>query len=98
MGLAQGLLRNCEIILLDEVTANIDRDAENEIKFVLKRLKEERQLTLVTISHRIDFLEQTDRIVVLESGRIAEETSFEQMAMRRPAADDAGRDRSAPLR
>lgn len=81
LGLAQGLLRDCEVILLDEVTANIDRDAEREIKDVLKRLKEERKLTIITISHRIDFLQDVDRIVVLENGRIKEETSYAKYAM-----------------
>ena len=74
--MAQGLLRDCEVILLDEVTANIDRDSEREIKDVLKQLKEKRNLTIITISHRIDFLKETDRIVVLENGRIKEETSY----------------------
>lgn len=32
LGLAQGLLRGCKVILLDEVTANVDRDSEEEIK------------------------------------------------------------------
>ena len=76
LGLAQGLLRDCEVILLDEVTANIDRDSERKIKVVLKQLKEKRNLTIITISHRIDFLKETDRIVVLENGRIKEETSY----------------------
>ncbi len=78
LGLAQGLLRNCEVILLDEVTANIDRNSEKEIKDVLKRLKEEKNLTIITISHRIDFLEYADRIVILENGRIKEETTYEK--------------------
>ena len=78
LGLAQGLLRNCEVILLDEVTANIDRSSEKEIKDVLKRLKEEKNLTIITISHRIDFLEYADRIVILENGRIKEETTYEK--------------------
>lgn len=81
LGLAQGLLRDCKVILLDEVTANIDRDSEREIKEVLKRLKEEKGLTLITISHRIDFLEDVDRIVVLENGRIKEETTYAQYAV-----------------
>ncbi len=77
LGLAQGLLRNCKIILLDEVTSNVDRDSEEEIKNILLRLKEENGLTLISISHRMDFLKDTDRIVVLENGKIKESTSYE---------------------
>ena len=76
LGLAQGLLRNCKIILLDEVTSNVDRNSEEEIKNILLRLKEENSLTLISISHRMDFLKDTDRIVVLENGRIKETTSY----------------------
>ena len=76
LGLAQGLLRNCKIILLDEVTSNVDKNSEEEIKNILLRLKEENGLTLISISHRMDFLKDTDRIVVLENGQIKETTSY----------------------
>lgn len=76
LGLAQGLLRNCKIILLDEVTSNVDRDSEEEIKNILLRLKKENDLTLISISHRIDFLKDTDRIVVLEKGCIKETSNY----------------------
>lgn len=56
LGLAQGLLRNSEIILLDEVTANIDTEAENMIMRILYELKKERGLTIISISHRLEFL------------------------------------------
>mgnify|MGYP003314189408 CR=1 FL=1 len=82
LGLAMGLLRGCKIILLDEVTANIDRDSEEEIKNVLLQLKKEQDLTLISISHRIDFLKDADRIVVLENGRIKEETTYQKYKTR----------------
>ena len=82
LGLAQGLLRNCEVILLDEVTANLDRVSEEEIKNVLRMIKQERDLTIITISHRIDFLKDVDRIVVLDNGCIKEETTYNKYAMK----------------
>ena len=82
LGLAQGLLRNCEVILLDEVTANLDRVSEEEIKNVLRMIKQERNLTIITISHRIDFLKDVDRIVVLDNGCIKEETTYNKYAMK----------------
>ncbi len=82
LGLAQGLLRNCEVILLDEVTANIDRDSEDEIRNVIRAIQKEKDLTIITISHRIDFLKDVDRIVVLENGRIKEETTYKKYMMR----------------
>ena len=73
-----GLLRGCKVILLDEVTANVDRDSEEEIKNVLLQLKQEQDLTVIAISHRIDFLKDADRIVVLQNGCIQQETSYEE--------------------
>jgi ABC-type multidrug transport system fused ATPase/permease subunit len=78
LGLAQGLLRNSEIILLDEVTANIDTEAENMIMRILYELKKERGLTIISISHRLEFLAYSDRITILENGIIGAETSYAQ--------------------
>lgn len=76
LGLAQGLLRRSKIILLDEVTANIDADAEATIMRILDDLRVRHHLTILTISHRVDFLACTDRIIVLEEGRVAKETDY----------------------
>ena len=78
--LARGLLRDCEIILLDEVTANIDKASEENIKNTLKEIKKTRDMTIVAISHRLDFLEDVDRIVVVESGRVTKELSYKEYA------------------
>ena len=60
------------------MTANVDRDSEEEIKNVLLQLKQEQDLTVIAISHRIDFLKDADRIVVLQNGCIQQETSYEE--------------------
>lgn len=72
IGLAQGLLRRCPLILLDEVTANVDGESEAEIRNTLKSLKDETGVTVIAISHRPDFLEQADRVVRLEDGKVSE--------------------------
>ena len=54
-----------------------NRDGEEEIKNVLLKLKQERELTVISISHRIDFLKDADRIVVLEDGKVKEETDYQ---------------------
>lgn len=43
---------------------------------------EQRNLTIITISHRIDFLKDVDRIVVLDNGCIKEETTYNKYAMK----------------
>lgn len=48
----------------------------------LRMIKQERNLTIITISHRIDFLKDVDRIVVLDNGCIKEETTYNKYAMK----------------
>ncbi len=87
LGLAQGLLRNSEIILLDEVTANIDGDAETMIMNILKDMKARKDLTIIAVSHRLEFLAHTDRILILDNGKVDIDTSYgvikEKLAMRK---------------
>ena len=78
LALAQGMLRQSEIILLDEVTANVDRDAEREIRMALKGIMCSQKLTIIAISHRVDFLQDSDRIIELESGKVVRNTTYEQ--------------------
>lgn len=70
LGLAQGLLRNCEIILLDEITANIDPESEGKIRKILAELRQTKKLTIIAISHRMDFLSEASRIIKIENGKI----------------------------
>jgi ABC-type transport system involved in cytochrome bd biosynthesis fused ATPase/permease subunit len=61
---------------LDEVTANIDVNSERIIKKVIKDIMLKQNLTVIAISHRIEFLEDTDRIVILEKGKISKITTY----------------------
>lgn len=70
IGLAQGLLRGSQILLLDEVTANVDNKLEEDIRKLIHHLKEERGLTVISISHRINFLDYADRIYELKDGKV----------------------------
>ncbi len=79
LALAQGLLRNSEIILLDEVTANIDAEAETMIMNILSSIKAQRNLTVVAVSHRLEFLACTDRILILNDGKVSDETTYTMM-------------------
>ena len=69
LGLAQGLLRGSSILLLDEVTANVDQESEAIIRDLLRKLADTRGLTILSISHRPEFLACADRIVEVKEGR-----------------------------
>jgi ATP-binding cassette subfamily B multidrug efflux pump len=78
--LARTLLKNAPILVLDEATAALDSEAEHAIQEQLDTLMVGK--TVITIAHRLSTLARMDRIVVLDSGRILEEGSHEQLIVR----------------
>jgi len=68
--LAMGLLRGSKVLLLDEVTASVDLASEELIKKSIKKLMQSHDLTVVAISHRLNFLEDADYILSLEDGAL----------------------------
>ena len=75
--LARTLLKNAPILVLDEATAALDSEAEHAIQEQLDTLMVGK--TVITIAHRLSTLARMDRIVVLDSGRILEEGSHQQL-------------------
>ncbi|HXS27062.1 MAG TPA: lipid A export permease/ATP-binding protein MsbA [Steroidobacteraceae bacterium] len=70
IAIARALLKDAPILILDEATSALDTEAERHIQAALAELVRNR--TTFVIAHRLSTVEQADRIVVLESGRIAE--------------------------
>lgn len=70
VALARAYLKNAPIFLLDEPTANLDTEIEEEINAKIHELMKNK--TVITIAHRLNTIENSDRIVVLEKGEIVE--------------------------
>lgn len=60
LSLAQGILRRNKILLLDEITSNVDAKSEQKIKENIKRLVDEEGYTIISISHNEAFHEYAD--------------------------------------
>ncbi|WP_372946462.1 ABC transporter ATP-binding protein, partial [Muriicola sp.] len=70
VAIARALINNPTILMGDEPTGNLDSyNAENVLQ-IFKRLKEEQGLSLLVVTHDIDFAKSTDRIIEMEDGRI----------------------------
>jgi ABC-type multidrug transport system fused ATPase/permease subunit len=83
ISLARAFLRNAPILILDEATAALDAEAEQEVQRAIDRLEEGR--TVVCIAHRLSTLANMDEIVVLEAGKIVERGKFSELLARRGA-------------
>jgi len=66
--IARSLLTNAEILLLDEVTSNIDPTTTTKIGEILKDLKQDH--TIVMITHKPEMMELADRVIVLDKGKV----------------------------
>lgn len=71
VAIARALARNPEVLLFDEPTSALDPDMVKEVLNVIEKLRESSNITMVIVSHEIDFVNQiSDRIIVMENGNI----------------------------
>jgi ABC-type multidrug transport system fused ATPase/permease subunit len=77
LALARVLLKDPELVVLDEATAHLDGPAAREVSAALEAVLAGR--TVVTISHELRAVAGADRIVVLSSGAVAESGSHEEL-------------------
>ena len=81
MNISRTLLKPKPIVLVDEATASIDHKNDEMLQRVLK--VQLRDSTIITIAHRIDTILSSDRVLVLDKGRIVELNSPENLLKRR---------------
>ncbi len=71
IAIARAILKDAPILVLDEATSALDSEVEASIQSALDSVMEGK--TVIAIAHRLSTLNQMDRIVVLDEGRIAEQ-------------------------
>ncbi len=77
ISIARALLKDAEVILLDEATASLDVECETAVQAALSRLV--RGKTVLVIAHRMRTVAGADKIVVLSGGRVAEQGTHEAL-------------------
>jgi ATP-binding cassette, subfamily B, bacterial len=77
IAIARAILKNPPLLLLDEATSALDAESERMVQAALASAMRGR--TTLVIAHRLATVQQADRIVVLDHGRIVEQGRHEQL-------------------
>jgi ATP-binding cassette subfamily B protein len=79
LSIARALLRRPHLMVFDEATSSLDSLTEEEVTRTIRELARDRRVMTVLIAHRLSTVMHSDRIYVLERGRIVEEGRHESL-------------------
>jgi len=80
IAIGRALLKNAPVLILDEATSSLDTQSERRIQEALNELMKNR--TTFVIAHRLSTVENADRIIVLDEGRIVEAGTHQELLTR----------------
>ena len=77
LALARALLRETPIMILDEATSQVDRETEARVLAGIRLRTSDK--TLIVVAHRLDTIRDADSIIVMDSGRIVESGTWDEL-------------------
>lgn len=81
IAIARAILKDAPIILLDEATAFTDPENEHEIQLAMEKLAENK--TVLMIAHRLSTIQNADKIYHIDSGKIIEEGTHDELLVKK---------------
>lgn len=77
ISIARAMMKNAPVIFLEEATANVDPENENELMHAIQALTAEK--TVIMIAHRLKTVERADQIIVVDRGKIVQQGTHTQL-------------------
>ena len=82
LSIARAMLKKSKIILLDEATSSLDAETESKIQEAINFLTKNR--TTIVIAHRLSTILSSDKIYVIDSGKVVSEGTHENLLINSP--------------
>jgi len=79
LDLARALVKKSSILILDEPTSSLDAMNENMFSLALKRIREQRDTTILLITHRLTSIVDADQVIVMQNGQVKSVGNHEQL-------------------
>ena len=80
VAIARGLALEPDILLFDEPTSALDPELVKEVLDIIRKLKKERKMTMLIVSHEMKFVKEiSDEVIVMENGKILEKGTVEKI-------------------
>ena len=83
LSIARAILKNPQILILDEATSSLDTESEKLVQKALENIMEGR--TALVIAHRLSTIQKADTIIVMEDGKIIESGSHDNLMAKKNA-------------
>ncbi len=83
LAIARALLRRPRLLIFDEATSSLDSLTEEEIAQTLRKISANRSQITIMIAHRLSTVMHSDRIYVLEKGRVVEQGTHESLVRKK---------------
>lgn len=80
ISIARAMMKDAPVIFLDEATANVDPENENDLMQAIQALTAEK--TVIMIAHRLKTVEHADQILVVDHGKIVQQGTHQQLMTR----------------